>query len=239
MTQERVKPSEKILTRIRNLLAMGSDRSSENEAAIALERARKLMDEYQVTLSDIDSLDDGVFGSAVYKTGSKRKKLWMNLLAIAVADLNDCIVKAACDKQGHFSGYKFVGFAEDTAVCEFMLVYLVDTCNRLYRRDKEVLNLRGLAEKNDYLDGLTQGIKIRIYKIINDRQDQTLSDGRSLVVFKKAAVEAEFGEGRYRTVKSRELVCKKAYNIGINTADEVHLGSFLPNDRKSAGAIAQ
>ena len=45
MTQEKVKPSEKILTRIRNLLAMASDRSSENEAAIALERARKLMDE--------------------------------------------------------------------------------------------------------------------------------------------------------------------------------------------------
>ena len=40
------KPDSKILERIRALLAMGGDVSSEHEAAIALKRARSLMDKH-------------------------------------------------------------------------------------------------------------------------------------------------------------------------------------------------
>lgn len=44
---------EKILETIRKLLRMAGDAGSPNEAAIAAGRARKLMDKYRVSLSDL------------------------------------------------------------------------------------------------------------------------------------------------------------------------------------------
>lgn len=232
------KPADKILERIRNLLAMGSDLSSEHEAAIALRRARKLMDEHQVSLTDIENIKDEDFGSAFFESDSKRAKIWINGLAISVADLNDCVVTSIRTYSGNFKGYQYDGYAEDVSVCEFMLVYLVDTCNRFYLRDKEKLGLRGLAEKNDYITGLSNGIRIRIAKMIEDRKKTVISDGRSLVLFKKAAVEEKFGEGAYKEVDTRDAVSLKAYLAGAESADDVHLGSFVGNEVEENKAIA-
>src|SRR5699024_12228370 len=107
---------------------------SENEAAIALKRARKLMDEHQVSLSDVEAMTEDDLGSADYDLGSSRQKLWVGAIALKIAEMNDCIVRIAPRRRGDNIRYQFDGFKEDAKMCEFMLVYLVDTCNRLYLR---------------------------------------------------------------------------------------------------------
>src|SRR5699024_8808590 len=87
--------SDKIINRIRALLAMGSDTSSENEAAIALKRARKLMDEHQVKLSDIENITESDLGASMFDIGSTQCKTWIGMLAVKVAQMNDCIAKYA------------------------------------------------------------------------------------------------------------------------------------------------
>ena len=232
------KPDAKILERIRALLAMGGDVSSEHEAAIALKRARTLMDKHQVTLADIENIDDDGFGSAEYETGSRQQKTWVSGLAIKIAKLNDCIVKIKKrTRRLDNIAYVFSGFAEDSQVCDFMLVYLVDTCNRLYLRDKRKLGLSGISDKNDYLLGLVSGLGQRMEDMIAERKMTKASDGRSLVVVKKAMVEQEFGEGDYKPVRRRQ-VDKGIYFAGQQAAAEIHLGSFVGDSTEAKAKIA-
>lgn len=232
ITSNDKRASEKILERIRALLAMGGDTSSEHEAAIALKRARKLMDDHQVTLADIENIKDDDLGSSEYDLGSTRQQRWVTRLAINVAKLNDCIVTYAARRRGENKRYQFKGFKEDAGMCEFMLVYLVDTCNRLYQRDKDKLGLYGTADKNDFLRGLAAGIIDRIKDMIEERNQAQASDGRSLVLIKMAVVEAEFGKEKYRNVKVRSAANHNAYSAGKRTASEVHLGSFVGSNSK-------
>lgn len=231
-------PDNKILERIRALLAMGGDVSSEHEAAIALKRARSLMDKHQVTLADIDNMNDDDFGSSYFETGSSKQKRWVTSLAIQIAKLNDCIVKfkARTNKRAPMT-YVFEGFAEDAKICDFMLVYLVDTCNRLYNRDKNKLGLSGIADKNDYLFGLVSGLTDKIKAMIKERNKEQASDGRSLVLVKKAMVEGKFGEAKYKTGRTRH-VDSNIYAAGRTAAKDVHLGSFVGTSAKAKAQIA-
>ena len=232
------KPDSKILERIRALLAMGGDVSSEHEAAIALKRARSLMDKHQVTLADIENIDDDSFGSAYFETGSAKQKIWVSSLSIKIAKLNDCIasIKSRTNKRAPVT-YVFKGFAEDAKICDFMLIYLVDTCNRLYNRDKAKLGLSGISDKNDYLHGLVAGLSEKMQAMIDERVSQQASDGRSLVLVKKAMVEQQFGEENYTSSRGRK-VKPSIYEAGKKAAKDVHLGSFVGNSAASHTKIA-
>lgn len=225
--------SEKIIERVRKLLAMGTDVSSEYEAAIAMKRARSLMDEHQITLADIEALSGDDLGVMNFDIGSSRKKLWMGKLSIAIASMNDCVVTYARRRyKGDNVSINFKGFNEDIKLCEFMLVYLVDTCNRLYQRDRIALNLKGLAQKNDFYEGFAQSIKERIATILEERLQtmQTGITGTSLIVAKLTMVEEKFGNVQHKTLKPKRDVDYKAYTSGENAGNEVHLGSFCETD---------
>lgn len=113
---DKKKPDEKILERIRRLLAMAKDASSPNEAGIAARRAQKLIEEYNLEniesiLSDLED-DDNVEEEVVtkFKVAGNSKKvakeipIWCNRLSVAVARLFDCEVKhdAIVKKFGNF-----------------------------------------------------------------------------------------------------------------------------------------
>ena len=231
-------PNSKILERIRALLAMGGDVSSEHEAAIALKRARSLMDKHQVTLADIENIDDESFGSSFFDTESSKQKIWVSSLSIKIAKLNDCIaaIKKRSNKRMPIV-YEFKGFSEDAKICDFMLIYLVDTCNRLYNRDKAKLRLSGLSDKNDYLHGLVSGLSDKMQAMIDERVSQQASDGRSLVLVKKAMVEQQFGQPKYKDSRGRS-VKPSVYNAGVAAAKDVHLGSFVGSSAANHTKIA-
>lgn len=234
--------SDKIINRIRALLAMGADTSSENEAAIALKRARKLMDEHQVSLSDVEAMTEDDLGSADYDVGSSKQKLWVGSIALKIAEMNDCIVRIASRRRGENIRYQFDGFKEDAKMCEFMLVYLVDTCNRLYLRDKGKLNLKGAGDKNDFLTGMAQGLSKRMDEIIEQRKKamSEACDGRSLMVMKAAIVEKAHGKqktSKRKTYSYRETN-EKAYYGGSKASKEVHLGTFVDNNVEARKMLA-
>ena len=221
---------DKILARIQQLLAMGGDVSSEHEAQIALRRARKLMDQHQITLADIENIKTDDMGVTSYDLGSTRQQRWVTNLAISVANLNDCIVQYGARHRWENKRYEFKGFKEDASMCEFMLVYLVDTCNRLYQRDKKKLGLSGASDKNDYLRGIVNGLKSRIAEIIQERKLAKASNGRSLMVVKMAVVENEFGQAKYTSRTQKSPKNYNAWVAGTKSAEEVHLGSFVGSE---------
>lgn len=222
--------SDKVIERIRRLLAMGGDTSSQNEAAIALRRARALMDEFQVTLADLENLSHDDFGTTSFDVGSTRQKIWVSTLACSVAEMNDCLVDFKQRmRRSENKVYIFQGFKEDVKLCDFMLVYLVDTCNRLYERDKAELGLVGTADKNDYLQGMACGLAQRI-KTITDERKTILSGkctNRSLVLSKMSAVEEKFGVVKHSISKDKRDANPIAYIGGKIAANDVQLGNFV------------
>lgn len=231
---------KKIVERIQKLLAMGSDKSSEHEAQIAMRRARNLMDEHQVTLIDIDNVKHDDLGSSEYNLNSTRQKTWISTLVIAIAELNDCVVSFA-PRYSRKSPkiYLFQGFQEDVKLCEFMIFYLVDTCNRLYERDKVTFNLKGMADKNNYLLGAAIGLERRMKEISAQRKEDLSKNvsSRSLTVAKLAVVKERFGTPKHHTSSYEIDRDTTAYDSGKLAAQSIQLGNFVGNDTAEALAV--
>lgn len=224
------KTPERILERIRSLLAMSRDTSSPNEAAIALRRARKLMDEHQVNMRDFSNINKSqAFGKSKFGEMGSRQYVWVSIIAIALAEMNDCITKFQKAGEHRDAGYVFLGFKDDVCVCKFMLNYLIDTCHRLYKRDKEALGLTGLGDKNDYLTGIAVALRNRINLITSQRRaDLAVNAGScAMIKDKTMRVEQQFGKASYSLAKTKASRNQKAMLGGHSAAKEVHLGGFV------------
>ena len=113
---------DKAVERARKLMAMAADASSPNEAAIAARRARKIIDEYQLSTSDLAQSE---FDTQAYGKARERIPTWENIIITGVALLNDCIV--VINDDGNFI---FKGLAEDVEVSVFMSSYLIENGKR-------------------------------------------------------------------------------------------------------------
>lgn len=234
--------SDKVIERIRALLAMGDDKSSIHEAAIATKRASKMMEDYQVSLSDIKDLSGANLGCYQYDLNSNKQETWLSALALKIAKMNSCIVTFAARASSKSSiVYEFKGFEEDVLVCEFMMVYLVDAFNERYDRDSKKLRLSGLANKHDYLLGMSDKINERIQSIINERAATVCSESTSnaLVVNKESVISQIHGDQHQQnTVESRKPNYR-AFSAGKMAAKDVHLGRFIGNNYHETSQLIQ
>src|SRR6478609_1846278 len=125
---------DKIKERIAKLLAMSRDASSPNEAAIAAGRARKLMDQYQLQEFDLAKALKEEFGSIPATHFSRGMPVYMQTLAVAVAQYNDCAARfesgwMARDKRDVINPKRgkriaFVGYKDDAELAGQMYVRL-------------------------------------------------------------------------------------------------------------------
>lgn len=176
---------EKILSRIKNLLAMAGDLSSPHEAVIAAKRARSLMDKHQISKKDLLKAESLAFGSVMGARQPKNAPNWLRTIAAWVAHLNDC---ESITHRRSFVSFEFRGFKADAVVAKHMHDYIVETCERLLEKTE----VKGRSERNFYRLGFADEIGRRIYAVVKDREKITTFDGKSLVVCKKALIEAHF-----------------------------------------------
>ena len=184
-------PTDKILDRIRKLLAMSKDTSSPNEAAIAARRARALIDEHQVSELDLTSIDptSDLLGVHSHSTGQKTKTMPMEIMAVAVATLNDCIVQVS--RTTHIT-YQFKGLLADAATASLMLSYLTEEAYSQAKRNAE-----GRSDRTAYRLGFASGVAHQVRGILEERSTLKTSTGQSLVVCKGQLVAKRFGAARY------------------------------------------
>lgn len=183
-----------IIDRIRKLLAMAADASSPNEAAIAAGRARKLMDKHQIEASDLGEASK--FTTADAGSRYKFMPVWKNTLAVSVAKFNDC--KAVLE----FGQIRFQGHDADVQVAVTMYEFLTATITRLCSDYMKAEGYgRYIARIGDaFKKRAAAGVATKIAELQKQRQEDTkTAAGTSLVMFKMAAVVAEFGDTRYAT----------------------------------------
>jgi hypothetical protein len=82
---------EKLIERIRKLLALADNNPSESEAAAALERASAIMAEHNLTMAHVDALGTGDERIEERFDSENRRQTWARLIWSAVSELNFCM----------------------------------------------------------------------------------------------------------------------------------------------------
>lgn len=223
---------EKTIKRVQKLLAMAADGSSPHEAAIAAKRARKLMDEYQLTVSDLAHSDDSEFGTA--QTGSKRRftAKWEQSLAVRVAEYNDCVVAfVLVDGTKQLVDFEFRGMTADADMARVMFRYLVENGKRLCSHYIKSCGFKRYNARlgTEYKDAYSNEIRRRLQDLIDERSKVQMSDGKSLMIVKQDLVEQKFGKPKYGTYRKRSHSDREAIEARIHGTQagrtaQIHLG---------------
>ncbi len=187
---------DKIIARVKKLMAMAADGSSPNEAMIAAERARKLMDQHQLSIEDLTERSQ--FNTKSPSSARKFTPHWENVISVAIANYNDC--KATLEYDVGKRGYRltFKGFDEDVQVANYMFCYIIENgkrqCSKYFKdQGHSRYNARlGTSFKDSY----AREIIIKINELIENRKVES-EKGTGLMVIKQQLVEQEFGETNY------------------------------------------
>lgn len=199
----------KIISRVKKLLAMANDVGSPEEAVIAARRARSLMDKYQIKEFEVEQFKDkSKFGTVRNEKAYRYTPQWMEFLGHKVAEWNDCQMRKSYDydapltRGGQLHPHvtmTFCGLEADAITAKAMFEYFCDTIIRLSKNQGFGSNARA---HNSFKLGATVEVLRRIDKIIEDRKEEmSKNTGTGLVVVKQQLVEAEFGVQRFRKVR--------------------------------------
>lgn len=203
---------EKIKSRIRKLLNMAGDSSSPNEAAIAAERAAKLMRKYQLDQADVieeelrnpDSMKAERWGKSYIA-----QPIWMQSLCIAVARVTETIAGyGAVIDENHRARkiIEFRGYGPDVDLAHSLATYLLQQIDLL--ADREMARCKadgGIDEYNAspyiYMTSYRQGLSSTVCQSLREfyrlETAEAGATGQALVVAKHNAVRDTFGKERY------------------------------------------
>lgn len=213
---------EKAIDKIQKLLAMANDTSSPNEALLAANRARKLMDKYQLSQEDIESK----IGSQFLETGISSNKtrifLWEKYLASAAGSMNDC--RSVIRRGRNQVSFLFQGFKPDAIVAKMTMDYLTKAA----QRTKKELGVKGLSESNLFMQGFSGEVLNRANEIKREREKQFVSNtGTELVLLKMTEIQKHFGElNSCRNHKPRAPLSRserEAYSQGLQAGESISL----------------
>lgn len=117
---------QKIIDRIRKLLALASS-NNEHEAAAAAAAAQRLLSEHNLSMSEVDIREEARSARTITCKSSRRPPFWVKQLASSVANAFDCRLfhSHATEK------FLFLGVGADPDVATFIFAYLERTLRTL------------------------------------------------------------------------------------------------------------
>lgn len=212
----------KIVERVRKLLAMAKDSSSPNEAAIAARRASKLMEQHNLQQADILLNQDFTdrITSHTSDRGYGMVPRWYAILLVPVAKVYDCEVRYIFD--GNKKKPQFLGMDEDVLVASYVLEYLAGEIERLAKKHRKECGADRIA-MNDFRNGASQAIVSMLNVMIKEKQQQT-SKGTELVLCKQNMIAQKFGRevGKYKQ-SSRRTRSSIHHELGKRAGSKVSI----------------
>ena len=218
---------EKIKERIAKLLAMAKDASSPNEAAIAAQRARSLMDKYQLDDFDIGEAKAQVFASEPATRAFAAVPYHVDILAVAVARYNDChsvfewatmdykMQSKANQNAKTGSGptkkvgkrIRFHGYETDVQLAKQMLDRLLENIDALCKKymQENHPGKYNVRIGGDYKYAAAKALIVKFEQMMEERKQLTSAAGTALVVVKMHHVNEHFGEVGYKTKAGKSI----------------------------------
>ena len=224
---------DKIIERVAKLLGMAEDAGSPNEAMIAARRARSLMDKHDITRDDIEKAKGSQFLETQSNYVHTVRHRYMLKLHQACGFLNDC---EAVFTSAPSVKYYFQGFKADAIVAKMTMDYLVSATERLL--DESCIS--GRSERNFFRLGFSDAVLRRCHEIMLERKESIVSDGKSLVVSKRDAIIAHFGDretikpAKQRDPSKNEInAFRGGYREGMEVGLDKQVDQKDPNARLS------
>jgi len=220
--------AEKAIDKIRKLLRLAKGSSNENEAAVALAAAQRLMLQH-----DIDNVEEVAEQPAVWgewMTGVDFKDKWERVLLSAVATLYNCRVIFRT-RSGHV---RFAGKSENIEACEVTLVWVRDQVNTLYKQALVAFKQRtGGYTKQEYMnfyfsfkEACALRISQRANEIIAAVRNEIPAHKALVVIDQSLAAADDLIKGDSTISKSRELTFRRrgfGTGAGFRAGDHVKL----------------
>jgi hypothetical protein len=133
--QQEKQSLDKVIDRVRKLLALGTS-PNENEAALAVAKAKELLEKYDLTMESVENLKADPRTSigksgGVMKTTAGKPDGWKAELFQAVADTSDCYTatdytwEKTSRQNREVRHYKLIGFKHDVELATYALNYLI------------------------------------------------------------------------------------------------------------------
>lgn len=233
---------ERIKAKIQKLFNLADKAKNEHEAANAMAKARKLMDEYQLSKYDIKGTGEHqqqFMESQVSRVFANMPK-YMDILAVAVARFNDCHSRLLYGQKTFKANVKnigkylqFYGLKEDVEVAAGMYATLLGAINRLCNEYLESIGHVGkypMGIGNQFKYGCARRLCERLNDLREEREAEfakaSQSTGTSLVLVKSQIVESHYGITQYTKVKHKQSDVEgglEAFLAGLAAADQVQI----------------
>ena len=169
MTEEK----ESVLKRIQKLLKMSTENgASENEAMLAADKAQKLLQEHNLSISDLK--DEDQVEPMDSEDVEVDRDLWKGYIRNATAKLYFCKTYTTMKLDKHYKRVKvitFVGRKSNRMVATEMCKYFINTVERL--ADEEFREVPGSrAAINKMAHAFKQGAASKLSSRLNDRYNE-------------------------------------------------------------------
>jgi hypothetical protein len=155
---QQTEKGREFIRRIGKLLALAGS-ANEHEAAIAMEKAGRLMARHNV--DQIQEETRSEFRSLIINTGSKRLESWQNKICsillrffyvkVVTASLYDPLLDT------HHKTIELFGRPENVAIGEYCYAFLAGQLVSLWRQNRARIGGKGIRARNSYYLGLLQG----------------------------------------------------------------------------------
>ncbi len=231
-----------ILGRIRALQSKTTGAGcTEAEALAAAELAARLIEQYQVDLSEVEIEAEGVVGVTV--ANGKRRQHEAQWVAVAIAQFCDCR-SWQDNKVG--AGVRFTGLVSDVAMAKWLLVTVRNAMDSefLAWRTRTMPEGNARSLRAAFTHAMAARVSQRLNALRASRAPARATSGRELMIVKTSLIEtfvkaqgfaASFGSNG-RTIKRHYRHDGEARAAGYRAGDGVGFGR--PIEQGGAAAIA-
>ena len=236
------KDKETIIKKIQKCFSLASS-SNENEAAVAVKKAKELLNKYNLTMVDISAFESPseIITSKVGE--DKRHAMWEQVLLAKLAVVFDC--KSFVRKSRNSKpSMNVVGFPVDVEIFSYTYDYLVRVIDKLYRKalkvEKSKSNYWDKKRTFAFKSGFSVGCCERIVERIKEDRDKALQanvDSRALVLTKSKSVSTWAKENlnlKTRTTRYNPT----GYDKGRSAADGISLRDAISRSNNANMALA-
>lgn len=235
---------DNVLSRIKKLLNMAADVSSPEEAAIAANRATKLMLQYDVTMADVIAKDieesyKDIITEPIHNAEytHARYPQWLQWLSCGLAQQFNCHIKLkGCDN--YKAKLHIFGYSSDVAIVKYLFSYLIYQLEKLaddyFVTHKAKLPHQTITKmKKEYLCGAVSAVLNKIKELYakDEPITPTTSSGVSLMVIKQKAIEDKFGKFEYQDGKLDTPLVRMGY---VEAQDKIHINKVIQNSSEEA-----
>ena len=231
---------DKVIERVRKLLALSANNPSENEAAAAAAKAQQILIEHNLSMAEVkdhETADEEDF--EIVPVANTTSKPWRRFLGAAVGELYFCkyfyTTTNVPGKRAKRDVHTFVGAKHNIAVATMMFTYLYKTVARLAAQNAAANpQINASAYMTTFKSSATTRLCQRIKEKINAAKSGTLKSTTGanlpacLDMYEHAAAKAKStleSMGKALTTKKVKLSMKsgKAWADGHDAANQIGL----------------